>query len=352
MEFDFLYDSTALTGLINRVPNRFGLVGSLGIFASEGIGSTKVELREEEGSLTVLNHRPRGSGAQVNERKRGKTRVIQAGHFELEDLITPQDVQDRLAVIGREKTPEAVEDLVAKLLIAMANKHYITLEWNRVGALSGIVLDGDGTTELVNLFDEFGITEKEVNFALDTSTTKVLEKCEEVTDHIGQNLKGETMTMVEGICGTTYFNKFVQHANVEKYYQNWQAAAALASPDRNKQGGNWGRTFEFGGLRLIEYKGTAPLSTGSSTPFVGASQCRFYPVGTTETFATYFAPPDTLDAANALAELHSDPDFGGEAQMFASPDILKHGKGVEIYTESNPISICRRPELLVKGIAA
>lgn len=350
MEFEFLYNSTALTGLINRVENRFGLIGALDIFSSEGIGSTSVELREEEGSLSVLNHRPRGSGSQVNERKRGRTKLIQCAHFELSDNIVPQDVQDRLAVIGRDKGPEAVDDLLAKILMALANKHYITLEWNRMGALSGIIYDGDGTTVLLNLFEEFGITEKSVDFELDDANTKVLEKCEEVTDHIGNNLKGETMSGVDGLCDTLFFNSFVQHANVEKYYQNWQAAAALAQPDRNRQGGNWGRTFEFGGLRLIEYKGKAPLSTGVSTSFVPAGTCRFFPAGTSDTFATYFAPPDTLAAANAMAQLHADPEFGGQAQMFASPKILDHGKGVEIYTESNPISLSRRPELLVKGI--
>ena len=349
MEFDFLYDSTALTGLINRVPNRFGLIASLGIFASEGIGSTNVEIREEEGSLSVLNHRPRGSGAQVNERKRGRTKVIQAGHFELMDLITPQDVQDRLAVIGRDKSPEAIDDLLGRILISLANKHYITLEWNRMGALSGIVLDGDGTTELLNLYDEFNIVEKSVDFDLTNAAADVIAKCEEVTDHIGSNLKGETMTGVEGLCDATFFNQFVQHAKVEKYYTQWEAAKMIAHPDRNTQGGNWGRTFEFQNVRLIEYKGKAPLSTGASTPFVKSGQVRFYPTGTMDTFASYFAPPDTLDAANAMAALSSDPDFGGEAQMFASPEILNHGKGIEIYTESNPISLCKRPELLVKG---
>ena len=37
------------------------------------------------------------------------------------------------------------------------------------------------------------------------------------------------------------------------------------------------------------------------------------------------------------------------AAVVAAPEILKHGKGVEIYTESNPVALCTRPELLVEG---
>lgn len=347
--FDFLYDSTALTGQINRVPNRYGMIAALGIFASEGIGSTNVEIREEEGSLKLLTHRERGSGAQQNDRQRGRTKVIKAAHFELEDLITPSDVQDRLAVIGRDKQPESVDYVLAKLLVEMASKHFITLEWLRMGALKGVVLDGDGTTELLNLYTEFGKTKKTVDFVLGTAGTDIIAKTEEVVDHIGTNLNGEVMDGVEGICSTTFFNKLIQHAKVEKFYQNWQAAVAISHPQRDTRGGNWGRVFEFHGITFREYKGRAPLSGGTTAKFVADDYCHFFPVGTMDTFADYFAPPDTLDTVNVQAALESDPDFGGVAQIFASPEILKHGKGVEIYTESNPVPLCKRPELLVEG---
>ena len=65
----------------------------------------------------------------------------------------------------------------------MRNKHAITLEHLRMGALKGVILDADGST-LVNLYDEFEIQPKEVSCALGTATTDVKKKCLEVLRHI------------------------------------------------------------------------------------------------------------------------------------------------------------------------
>ncbi len=74
----------------------------------------------------------------------------------------------------------------------MRNKHAITLEHLRMGALKGIILDADGS-ELLNLYNEFEITPKVVNFALGTATTDVKRKCLEVLRHIVVNIWLEFM---------------------------------------------------------------------------------------------------------------------------------------------------------------
>jgi hypothetical protein len=56
--------------------------------------------------------------------------------------------------------------------------------------LKGVILDADGS-ELVNLYSEFEITPKTVNFALATATTNVKARCLEVMRHIEDNLRGE-----------------------------------------------------------------------------------------------------------------------------------------------------------------
>jgi hypothetical protein len=58
---------------------------------------------------------------------------------------------------------------MARHLETMRNKHAITLEHLRMGALKGVILDADGST-LYDLFDEFDITPKTVNFALNADT--------------------------------------------------------------------------------------------------------------------------------------------------------------------------------------
>jgi hypothetical protein len=60
---------------------------------------------------------------------------------------------------------KALADVITDHLQSMRNKHSITLEHLRMGALKGIILDADGS-ELLNLYNEFEIMPKVVNFAL------------------------------------------------------------------------------------------------------------------------------------------------------------------------------------------
>jgi hypothetical protein len=85
-----------------------------------------------------------------------------------------------LRAFGSENDVEALSNLIARKLATMRNKHAITLEHLRMGALKGVILDADGST-LYDLYSEFGITAKAINFALGTAGTEVLLKVLEVT---------------------------------------------------------------------------------------------------------------------------------------------------------------------------
>jgi hypothetical protein len=86
----------------------------------------------------------------------------------------------------------------------MRNKHSITLEHLRMGALKGVILDADGSV-IYDLYDEFGITPAVINFDL-TNATNVKKKCADVLRHIEDNLKGEFMTGVHCLCSPEFFD--------------------------------------------------------------------------------------------------------------------------------------------------
>ena len=58
-------------------------------------------------------------------------------------------------------------------------------------AFKGVILDADGST-LVDLFEDFDIPPKTVNFALNVDTTNVQATCAEVLRHVEDNLLGYT----------------------------------------------------------------------------------------------------------------------------------------------------------------
>jgi hypothetical protein len=74
-----------------------------------------------------------------------------------EDTINVGDLQNLRAFGGN--APIMLNDAVSRKLLTMALKHQLTHEWRRIGALSGLILDSDGST-MIDLYSEFGVTKK------------------------------------------------------------------------------------------------------------------------------------------------------------------------------------------------
>lgn len=340
-DFDFLYTSTDLTEQINRFPNNYGLIQALGLFSEEGTISTLVEVRRENGLLRVLPAKERGAPGTPAERETGNSVFFQVPHFPHMDLITPKDIQDYLALVARSRKPKTYDDELAKRLENMRLNHSITLEYVRMGAIKGVILDGNGAT-LYDLFDAFDIEKKVVDFVLGTAGTDVMAKIEEVNDHIVTNLKGDVSNGVEVQVSSTFFGKLINHPKVEKYWLQTNNAQELVKFERDRLGGNWGRVFEVGVVKFRENKTTFPVKANADAALgnvaaVAANKGHAYPTGTNNTFKTWFAPADTISAANQPGE-----------QIFVSAEVLKHGKGVEVWSESNPLAVCTQPEALVE----
>jgi hypothetical protein len=343
---NFPFTAIQLSGSINRIPNNYGLLNALNLFPSQGSISTIIEIVIEDGAIRVLPAKERGSAATPGDRGGRKSVYIECPHFPAEDLITPRDLQNMISIVNATKGVRTLGDEVAKRLFNIRNKHAITREWLRMGALKGLVTDGNGAT-LVDLYATFGITKVTIDFLLGAAGTDIIDKCTQLRTSIANNLKGEVMSGVEVIVSTSFFNKLIQHARVEKYWVNWQAAQSIAQPtlvpgtgpiDRNGQPTALGRSFTFQQVTFREYNGQAPIGTARTlTPFVPVDYGYAYPAGTMDTFETWDAPANDIRAVNQPGQ-----------EIWISPEPLKHGEGYELKSQSNPLAICKRPEALVE----
>jgi hypothetical protein len=99
-----------------------------------------------------------------------------------------------------------------------------------------------------------------------------------------------------------------------------------------------GTASSIAGVTFREYRGTATDITGTAHQFLANGTCQFFPLGTVSTFRTYFAPADFNETVNTLG-----------LPYYAKQAPVKFDRGTEIHTQSNPLSICLRPELLVQG---
>jgi len=325
------FDLATMTTAINLLPNQYGRVRQLGLFSPEPVMTRDVVFDESQGIITLLNSQPVGSPAPRKKNAKAKIRSFRVPHIPYDDVILPSDLQGmrQPGTLGA-KTPESE---MMKRLTEMRASHAITEEHLLCGAIKGVILDADGSV-IYNLFTEFGVSQKVVDFALDVDTTDVSAKCREVLRHVEDNLMGEVANGVRCLCDDTFFDDLIGHPNVEKFWLGHAKAVELSGSGADPRKG-----FSFGGITFEEYRGKATdPSTGNSRPFIGAGTAQFFPMGTMSTFKEYFAPADYIGLVNTLG-----------MPMYAKQVLAATGKKIDILTESNPLPMCRRPGVLVKG---
>ncbi len=351
MSFNFPFTARALTEEVRLHPKRYGYVSGLNIFPLEPINSTFVQITEDNGVLRVLAAEERGGPAAKVDRARQNLKIFQVPHFPVEDQILAKDLQDRKVMMGGVEVAANLDTEVAKRLNEIARRHAITAEYLRVQALKGVIKDGAGR-ELTNLFTDFGKTQKVVDFVLGTEATDVRAKDEEVRAYIEDNVYGETIGEIEVLVDSSFFSKLIKHPTVKELYHQSSDVTQLRLLPRYVQAGISGRMFNpFGNVTYIEYRGAAPVASGTEK-FIATDTGHAYPVGTENLFATFAAPADTLTELNSLPSI-LDMDFADGAGRFALPifvatEMMKYGKGVEFWSESNLLPMCKQPAALVK----
>jgi hypothetical protein len=322
------FSLVSLTRSINILPNNYGRVHEMNLMPGRGVRTRSVVMEEKNGVLNLLPTMPPGSpGTQARHGKR-KVRSFTIPHIPHDDVILPQEYEG-VRAFGSESEMDTVARIVNDHLQNMRNKHGITLEHLRMGALKGIILDADGST-LYNLYTEFEITQKTISFALTTDTTKVAVKCREVLRHIEDNLMGEVMSRVHVLCGYDFFDALTTHPLVKEVYLNHIAAV-------DRLGGDPRHEFSFGGLTFEEYRGQATDAAGTVRKFIADDEAHAVPLGTMESFETLLAPADFIETTNTLG-----------IELYAKQEDRKFGRGIDLHTQSNPLPICYRPGILVK----
>ena len=329
------FSMTELTASINRAPYQPGRLGAMGLFESDGIRTTTFQLERKGRMISLLPSKPRGAAGTQKEKSKRKLRTFNVPHIPYDGEILADDIQDIRSFPtpdgGGESELEAASDILNDQLDEMRQDHEVTHEFLRIGAIKGSVIDGDGTTVLIDLFSEFGISQTAVDFVLGTGTTDIKGKAESVRRAIEDALGAFTYTGIHAFCGNSFWDKLVAHAKVEAAYDRWQDGAFLRTTQRDIPGQQGG--FEFGGIIWENYRGKI-----GDVPFIPDADCRFVPMGVRGLLLERYAPADIMDAVNTKG-----------LPVYALQEPKRFGKGIDIHTQSNPLMICSIPEVLVRG---
>lgn len=316
------FTNAELTQTINAFPVQWGRVNQMGLFPNRGVPSRSVLIEEASGTLAVLpSHEWGGEGTTASKINR-RTVAFGIKQTVHEDIVMPGDIQD-VRGFGIEGLNTVAAE-VARRLQRMRAKHDITLEWKRMGALKGQVTNGDGTV-IADLFQAFGVSQVTVDFTLGTATTSILDKCRTVLNQIEDNLKGDTMTGVTALVSPEFYAKLIEHPKVQDAYKYHSDAAARLGQDMRAG-------FPFGGITFVEYRASV-----SGNRLIAANEGHAFPVGTTDTFATYFAPADFNETVNTVG-----------LPFYVKQWEREGGRGIVLHTQCNSLPLCHQPAVLVK----
>jgi Phage major capsid protein E len=325
-----------LSEAVREIPNQWGDLGEEGLFVPKAIRGKMFSLESKAGHLQLVQSSERGTPLPGQERSKRKLRAFNTSRFGLKSKITADDV-DGIRDFGSETELKQVAAEVAERQVELRGSIDVTREYLRYGALQGLVKDADGST-LLDLFDEYGITQKVVDFQFGTASTDLMTKCREVTRHIKTNLKGDVSRGIRCRMDPEFTDKLMGHADFKeryKYYQNQNGGDPLR--DDTSDG------FSFGGILWKESLAEADVPQEDGTTitqsFIPSGDARFYPMKTMTTFRQFNGSADYMGWANRLGEEFYSKVF---------PD-KQEDRFVDVEVMMQTVPICMRPAVLVRG---
>ncbi len=315
----------SLTKAMNDVPYQPTRIGQLGWFSEEGINTTSLSIEKMGTTLSLVPSAARGApGRPVTNDKRQMI-PISTVHLPQRGAVVADEVTN-LRAFGSESELEAVQTLVNRKLTKMRRNLDVTIEYQRIGAIKGQVVDSDGTSVLLDMFTTFGVSQQTHDMKLDVDATKVKMEVVAAKRKIEDALGGLMYRQARALCSPTFFDALVAHPAVEKAYDRWMDGEFLRA-DQRDQGG-----FYFAGVFWEEYRGNV-----SGQDFIAAGDAYLVPEGVPDLFITNYAPADYMETVNTNG-----------LPYYAKQEAMGFNKGVELESQSNPISINTRPRSVIR----
>lgn len=316
-----------LTAAVNAEPYRPGQVSASGLFSEDGVTTVNISVEMRDGKLGLVEPSARGGPGETSGDESRKKIPFIVPHYQRDNSILADEVQG-VRAFGSEDEAEQLEDRVVRKAVRDAQDLTMTLEHQRVGALKGIVTSKSGGV-LVDLYSAFGIAvPAAVSLELDVESTLVTSLWQDVVYSIEDALD-EPYDGIHVFTGRDFHKWLWQHKSVRETFLYNGGAAVLRQdvPD----------TFDFGGATWERYKTGAKATADLGVPYIAANEARVAVKGVEDLFITRFAPADYNETVNT------------RGLPFYSKAIEKrNGKGYDLETQMNAVSLCTKPQALRK----
>ena len=238
-----------MTDAVNKLPLmplRFS-----GMFETYGLPTTHMAFDCKRGRIILISDSPRNADPEyvTGQTEKRETKILSCTHLSQADTLAPEDLQDVRAFGSTE--PVTVESVINDKLSALKRNLDMTLEFHRLGAIKGIVLDADGSTVLHNIFDTFGVTQKKQNLsfpaAVEADKNPILSGIMAAKRKIETAMGGNPFTGISAVIGSNAYDMLTSHALVRDAYNLWAAnQSSFGDNDYRRRG------FPYGGILWIE----------------------------------------------------------------------------------------------------
>jgi len=351
------FNMIQLTTAVERNPYLPQGIGSLELFEPDPIRTKAMAVEERNGVLTLIPTSDRGSPPTERVSELRKVRYFEVPRLAHADTLKADEILG-VREFGTESELMQVQKEVARRLRGptgiLANFEY-TKENMRLGAISGQLLDADGTTIIYNWWNEFGQTQPaEIGFNLlgwqTGSATPTYDgwlrtQCNAVVRGMKRAAKGafvDGVTEIMAMCGDAFWDEFITHPDIVNTYKNWLDAAQLrdsyafrggeASPERPRLD-----VFKFAGISWFNYRG----SDDATTIGVPTTKVKFFLRKSPGTFRVAYAPAEFgMFLGSPGKEQYIIPIMDRDRQAWWRMEGYAY-----------PLFICTRPETLWSGRA-
>jgi hypothetical protein len=321
-----VFDCTEMTAAVNKLPARPFFFKPL--FEVKGVKTTTVSLDIRKGRIVLIGDSERNTAPESLAGRGAKRewKHLSCAHLAQMDTLAPEDLQDVRAFGSTE--PISVAAVYNDKMQQLKDNLAATMEFHRLGAIKGVVLDADGTTVLHDIFNTFGATKKTLDISFPKTAADdanpILTSILKAKRHVEAAMGGTPFDHIECIIGSDAYDMLTSHKLVREYFERWLS-------NRENFGNNDYRGFPYGGLTFVERSDVV----GGQT-MVAAKKGHVYPVGP-GIFKQYHAPADWMETVNTIG-----------LEYYARMDKKEKSRGIDIEVQTNPLTLCTYPEALVE----
>jgi major capsid protein E len=327
---DFSVES--LSDALLDIPYEPDFLESLGIFEEDPISTDIVKIESDGNALKLVPATPRGAPVPQRTPNPRNVRAFQTPRVANGDRVKASEIF-RVRARGNSSELETVSAEVLRRGNLLRADNNLTMEHHRLGAVQGVVMDSDGTTELYDWFDEWDITPNtEIAFNLAVAGAgSIRTKLSVMSRGMRQKSGGRWNpgTRIYGLAGDTFFDALIANEEIRATYLNQVGADALREAAPVYQ------TFNYGGVTFVNYQGTDDGSTIAIDP----TEVKFFPVGARGVFKKIMSPGETMD----------DIDTLGQDVYFMSIPDKDRNMWVDLEVYRYHMYVCTRPQMLYSG---